>query len=82
MCFHDAKAEPWTPTSGPSSAHVKCTISAAGSGLDCVSSRPLSNGTQISTFAWQAFPPCMLVNDMQLPAPPMRATVPAQAAGS
>ena len=68
------QAAPWTPTSGPTAA-VNCTV--VGTALKCTTLTPIT-GTPVWTFAWQAFPMCMLVNDAQLPASPMRAVVPAR----
>lgn len=68
---------PWTSASGPT-ANVKCIV--AGSTLECTAPAPI-NGEKLWTFAWQNFPPCMLVNAnnaAQLPASPMRAFLPAQ----
>ena len=65
------QAEPWDPTSSPRS--VKCTI--VGTALKCIAPTPFTD-TQLWTFSWQDFPPCMLLNDAQLPASPMRAVVP------
>ena len=67
------QAAPWTSSSGPT-ANVNCTIE--GTDLKCISPVPIT-GTQLWTFAWQNFPACMLVNNAQLPASPMRAVVPA-----
>lgn len=57
---------------------VSCTVSSASvnGSLHCKSmAGPISSGT-VWTFAWQNFPPCMLMNGMQLPASPMRISIP------
>ena len=72
------QAAPWAPAPGSGPTLVKCTI--VGTALRCVSPTPITgityNQQSVWTFAWQNFPPCMLVNDAQLPASPMRAVVP------
>lgn len=71
------------------SASASCTIAqhelSDGGGSDtdsaslhCTSTRGTINDGAIWTFAWQNFPPCMLMNQAQLPASPMRVEIPPQ----
>eukprot|EP01048_Picozoa_sp_COSAG05_P007645 COSAG05_NODE_544_length_8777_cov_13.472805_9_plen_293_part_00 len=45
--------------------------------LHCSSTEGFIGDGAVWTFAWQNFPPCMLMNQAQLPASPMRAVIPA-----
>jgi hypothetical protein len=47
--------------------------------LHCTSTKGTIGYGAVWTFAWQNFPPCMLMNQAQLPASPMRVEIPTQA---
>jgi len=65
------QAAPWTAASRPTG--VKCKI--VGAALKCTAPAPIT-GAPLWTFAWHDYPACMLANDAQLPASPMRTVVP------
>ena len=55
---------------------IACAVAADGASLHCVAAKPIAAGA-VWTFAWQNYPPCILMNDALLPASTMRAPVPA-----